>query len=53
MVAMINNGGGFYRPEIYLHEGQALWRGAAFTHLNHSNFHTSITGKDIYLGFHF
>ncbi|GAB1309031.1 DNA polymerase III subunit alpha [Urechidicola sp. KH5] len=53
MVATINNGGGFYRPEFYLHE--ARMRGGTIhpPHINISKHETIIKGNDIYLGFHF
>ncbi|MEZ4777654.1 MAG: DNA polymerase III subunit alpha [Bacteroidia bacterium] len=51
MVGVINNFGGFYDTEIYLHEAR-MW--GAVIHppcVNHSHYHTHIIGKDIYLGF--
>ncbi|MEZ4828765.1 MAG: DNA polymerase III subunit alpha [Bacteroidia bacterium] len=51
MVGVINNFGGFYDAEIYLHEARMA---GAVIHppcVNHSRFHTRIIGKDIYLGF--
>jgi DNA polymerase-3 subunit alpha/error-prone DNA polymerase len=51
MVAAVNNGGGFYRPEIYLHEAK---RAGAIIHnpcINKSEQETSLIGKDVYLGF--
>ncbi len=53
MVATLNNGGGFYRPEFYIHE--ARMRGATIypPDINHSRYETVIKGKNIYLGFHF
>jgi DNA polymerase-3 subunit alpha len=51
MVAVINNGGGFYRTEVYVHE--ARMRGAEIEApcVNHSEVLTVIFGKTIYLGF--
>ena len=51
MVATINNFGGFYRTELYVHE--AKMHGAIICPpcVNKSHDHTSIYGKTIYLGF--
>jgi len=51
MVAAINNGGGFYRPEIYIHE--AKMSGAIIHNpcINKSFLQTTVYGVDIYLGF--
>ena len=51
MVAAINNGGGFYRPEIYIHE--AKMSGATIHNpcINKSLFETTVCGTDVYLGF--
>jgi error-prone DNA polymerase len=51
MVAVINNFGGFYRTEFYVHEAR-MW--GATIHapcVNEGDYHTTIKGKDIYLGF--
>ncbi len=51
MVAVINNFGGFYHTWVYVNEAR---RQGATIHqpcINHSYYTTSITGKDIYLGF--
>lgn len=51
MVAVVNNGGGFYHPKVYLRE--AIKEGAT-VHLpcvNNSRAQTSIRGSDIYIGF--
>ncbi|MCQ0112626.1 DNA polymerase III subunit alpha [Zhouia amylolytica] len=51
MVAVLNNGGGFYRPEIYIHEARML---GAIVHapcINRSSMENKIYGKHIYLGF--
>jgi DNA polymerase-3 subunit alpha/error-prone DNA polymerase len=51
MVAAINNGGGFYRPEIYIHE--AKMSGATIHNpcINKSFHQTSVYGIEVYLGF--
>ncbi|MBX9889234.1 MAG: DNA polymerase III subunit alpha [Flavobacteriaceae bacterium] len=51
MVAVINNQGGFYRTEVYVHE--ARMSGATIHNpcVNKSEFTTTLYGKDVYLGF--
>jgi len=51
MVAVINNQGGFYRTEVYIHE--ARMAGAVIHNpcVNKSEFETALYGNDIYLGF--
>ena len=51
MVAVINNQGGFYRTEVYVHE--ARMSGAVIHNpcVNKSEFETTLYGSDIYLGF--
>ncbi|MBT8303715.1 MAG: DNA polymerase III subunit alpha [Bacteroidia bacterium] len=51
MVAVINNGGGYYRVETYVHE--ARMHGATINApcVNKSEGQTTIYSKDIYLGF--
>jgi DNA-directed DNA polymerase III PolC len=51
MVAVLNNGGGFYRPEFYIHEARML--GATIQHpcINNSNRENCIKDTTIYLGF--
>ncbi|TDW46677.1 DNA polymerase III alpha subunit [Flavobacterium sp. 270] len=51
MVAVINNEGGFYRLEIYVHE--ARMAGAVIHNpcVNKSLFETTLYGDDVYLGF--
>ena len=51
MVAVINNQGGFYRTEVYVHE--ARMSGAAIHNpcINKSGVETVLYGKDLYLGF--
>lgn len=53
MVAVLNNGGGFYRPEIYIHETKRLGGIIHPPCINHSLYETTIIDKDIYLGFMF
>ncbi|WP_281233705.1 DNA polymerase III subunit alpha [Flavobacterium gelatinilyticum] len=51
MVAVINNQGGFYRTEVYVHE--ARMSGAAIHNpcVNKSELETTLYGSDVYLGF--
>src|SRR5690606_19233973 len=51
MTAVINNFGGFYRTEVYVHE--ARMSGARINNpcVNKSEYRTTLYGKDIYLGF--
>ncbi len=51
MVAVINNGGGFYRPELYVHEARMHGGDIQAPCLNHSDVQTVISGRTIYLGF--
>lgn len=51
MVAVINNGGGFYRPEIYFHEARLCGAMIHAPHINQSEAKTIIKGKVIYIGF--
>ena len=51
MVAVINNFGGFYRTEYYVHEAMMAGGRIHATCVNHSEYLTTIEGKDIYLGF--
>jgi DNA-directed DNA polymerase III PolC len=50
MVAVINNQGGFYRTEVYIHE--ARMSGATIHNpcVNKSEYETSVYGTDVYLG---
>ncbi|RUT70271.1 DNA polymerase III subunit alpha [Flavobacterium cupreum] len=50
MVAVINNQGGFYRTEVYVHE--ARMSGAAIHNpcVNKSEYETTLYGVDVYLG---
>jgi len=52
MVAVLNNGGGFYRTELYVHEAQMLGGNINPPCINKSRYPTWLYGKDIYLGFH-
>lgn len=51
MVAVINNQGGFYRTEVYVHE--AKMSGALIHNpcVNKSELETTLYGTDVYLGF--
>ncbi|MBT8221219.1 MAG: DNA polymerase III subunit alpha [Bacteroidia bacterium] len=51
MVAVLNNGGGFYRPEVYVHEARQQGGIIHPPCVNHSHYETVIEGKKIYLGF--
>lgn len=51
MVATLNNGGGFYRPEFYIHEARMLGGDIHPPCINKSLHQNSIQGKNIYLGF--
>ncbi len=51
MVATINNGGGFYRVETYLHEARLQGASIHPPCVNRSQIQTIIQGKDIILGF--
>ena len=50
MVAAINNGGGFYRPEIYIHEAKMSGGTIHNPCINKSFFETAIYGTDVFLG---
>src|SRR5690606_6039869 len=51
MVAVLNNGGGFYSTEHYIHEAR-MWGGKIHPPcINQSDHHNTIRGTDIYLGF--
>ena len=51
MVAVVNNFGGFYRTEIYLHEARMAGATIQAPCVNNSELTTTIIGTDIYLGF--
>ena len=50
MVAVINNGGGFYRTEFYVHEARMCGARIEPPCVNHGEGLTMIYGKTIYLG---
>lgn len=51
MTAVINNFGGFYRTEVYIHE--AKMAGAKINNpcVNTSDYQTTVYGKNVFLGF--
>ncbi len=51
MVATLNNGGGFYSVELYVHEARMHGAIIEAPCINKSTFQTSIVGTTIYLGF--
>ena len=51
MVATLNNGGGFYSPELYVHEAKMCGATIEAPCINNSNIATIIKGKVIYLGY--
>ena len=51
MVCAINNGGGFYRAEIYIHEAKRSGGTVHVPCVNNSDVETVLKGTDIYLGF--
>lgn len=53
MVAILNNGGGFYRREIYVHEARRLGAKIEAPCVNTSRNKTIILETTIYLGFDF
>jgi len=53
MVAVLNNGGGFYAPELYVHEARMHGGNILAPCVNHSHAQTIIEGTDIYLGMQF
>lgn len=50
MVATLNNGGGFYRPELYVHEARRHGAEIMPPDINKSGFLSEIEGNKIYLG---
>lgn len=50
ITAVINNFGGFYRTEFYIHEAKRSGGIIEVPDINESQFLTSITGKTIWLG---
>ena len=53
MVATLNNGGGFYSTELYVHEARMHGGNILQPCINRSFSETIIRGKDIYIGFGF
>lgn len=51
MVAVINNFGGFYSTELYVHEARMAGGNIEPPCVNHSRHLTHIEGEDIYIGF--
>lgn len=51
MVAVINNFGGFYRTEFYVHEARMSGANIRHPDINLSEYLTCINENDIYLGF--
>ena len=51
MVAVLNNGGGFYRPEFYVHEARMLGANIHSPCINSSFNNNVIYGAAIFLGF--
>jgi DNA-directed DNA polymerase III PolC len=51
MVAVINNFGGFYDTELYVHEARMSGGVIHPPCVNHSHFLTGIENRDIYIGF--
>ena len=51
MVAVINNFGGFYHTETYVHEAKISGGNIHPPCINNSDLLTNISGKEIYLGF--
>jgi len=50
MVAVINNGGGFFGQQFYIHEARMCGASIHAPEINKSDMLTIIYGKDIYLG---
>ena len=51
MTAVINNQGGFYRTEVYIHEARMSGATVLNPCVNKSEYQTTVYGTDIYLGF--
>jgi error-prone DNA polymerase len=51
MTAVINNFGGFYRTEVYIHEARMSGGRIHNPCVNKSEYQTTLYGKNIYLGF--
>ncbi|MGG7468785.1 DNA polymerase III subunit alpha [Chryseobacterium arthrosphaerae] len=50
MVSAINNGGGFYRTEVYVHEAKMSGASIHNPCVNRSEVRTTVYGTDVYLG---
>jgi DNA-directed DNA polymerase III PolC len=50
MVSVINNQGGFFRTEVYIHEAKMSGGNIQVPCVNSSEFQTTLKGTDIYLG---
>lgn len=50
MVSAINNGGGFYRTEVYIHEARMSGASIHNPCVNLSQYQTTVYGSDVYLG---
>jgi len=50
MVGVINNFGGFYRTEVYVHEARMCGANIEAPCVNNSTYLTNIYGDDIYIG---
>lgn len=51
MVAVINNFGGFYRTEVYVHEARMSGATIHTPCINRSEMNTTLYGTDVFLGF--
>lgn len=51
MTAVINNFGGFYRTEVYIHEARMSGAKIHNPCVNKSDVQTNVSGRNIYLGF--
>ena len=51
MVAVINNQGGFYRTEVYIHEARMCGATILNPCVNKSEFETTLYGVEVFLGF--
>jgi DNA-directed DNA polymerase III PolC len=51
MVAVINNQGGFYRTEVYVHEARMSGARVLNPCVNKSEYETTLYGIEVYLGF--
>lgn len=51
MVAVINNFGGFYRTEFYMHEARMMGANIQAPCINQSDYYTNIKGDVVHFGF--